>query len=451
MVLRAIVVLRGEGRIGAYVRDLRERQFESIEQVRARQQGRLQAILVYAAEHSPHYRRLLPTPARITASEIHGLPLLTKQELQSELAQLQAQPLPFRVTRKTTGGSTGQAVTVVKDRDALAREMAATQLAYGWFGIRPGDRSARFWGSPPSFWRRLRAAAVRLAVRRVNFSAFAFNEQDLETYWQRCLAYRPAFFYGYVSMLETFAEFVRRRGYDGRSLKLRSIVTTSEILGAPQRKLLEEVFGTRVQNEYGCGEVGPIAYECERGALHVMVENLFVELIKDDGQPAGPGETGEVVVTDLNNRATLLIRYRVGDYATWGTACDCGRSWPTFERVWGREYDFVLGPNGRRYHGEFFMYIFEDLRDDAIDIRQFQVVQTDAHTLVVSLVLADTSGRSARAVRRAFEHRIPGMRIEIKSVESIPRATSGKLRVIQNDWIKPSRTTPSVGQAAVAG
>jgi hypothetical protein len=96
------------------------------------------------------------------------------------------------------------------------------------------------------------------------------------------------------------------------------------------------------------------------------------------------------------------------------------------------------------------MYIFEDLRDDSIDIRQFQVVQTDQSNLLVLLVLEDASGRSSRAVRRAFERRLPNMKIDMRTVESIPRASSGKLRVIQNNWMAASRSTPSGGTPAVA-
>lgn len=436
VILRGIVAARGEGRVFSYVEELRAQQFESAERVTERQQARAEALLRYAAESSPYFgARLRTADGNIVA--LADAPFLTKAVLQAELDELRAHPAPAQVTRKTTGGSTGQAVTVIKDRDALAREMAATWLAYGWFGVRPGDKSARFWGAAPTLKRRLRAAAVRFAVRRVNFSAFAFDDADLESYWRRCVSYRPVFLYGYVSMLEAFAEFVNRRGYDGTSLGLASIITTSEVLGEPQRRLLERVFGTRVQNEYGCGEVGPIAYECERGSLHVMAENLLVELRKEDGSIAGPGESGEVVVTDLNNRATPMIRYRVGDFATWGASCTCGRGWPTFSRVWGREYDFVQAPDGRRYHGEFFMYMFEDLKDARTGIRQFQVVQRTADELEVSLVVPDLTASVRQSVERVFTERLPGMRLTLHQIESIPRAASGKLRLIRNDWATP--------------
>lgn len=439
----SVVRARGEGRVFAALGETRRAERQSPEALRAAQDARLREIVAYAREHSPFYRerwpefgaRSLERPRELLAT----LPLVRKADVQARVGDLRAQPAPSRVMRKITGGSTGEAVTIYKDADAVGREMAASWMGYGWFGIEVGDRAARFWGSPHSMKRRLRFAAADFAMHRVRFSAFAFGDEDLERYWRRCLSFRPQWFYGYVSMLEEFARFVRRRGYDGRALELKAIVTTSEVLGDPQRRLLSEVFGTRVQNEYGCGEVGPIAYECPEGSLHVMSENLVVELLTPEGRPAGEGESGEIVVTDLNNRAMPLVRYGLADFGVWGAPCRCGRPFPVLDRVWGRQYDFVQGPDGRRYHGEFLMYAFEDLRGQGMAIRQFQVTQNAADRLDVAVVLGEGAGASGDAeqrIARELEGRMPGMQVAVQRVETIERAKSGKMRVIVNNWLR---------------
>lgn len=442
---RGVVTLRGEGSVFHHLDDLKSKQFESRSSLEGRREARLGGTLKIARERVAYYRdawRDIAVDDRESAVEqLARLPLLSKAQLQQNFLRLAVSPLPSRVTRKTTGGSTGQAVTVLKDREALAREMAATWLAYGWFGVEIGDKSARFWGNPHTWQRRLRSAAVRIAVRRINFSAFAFNDTDLDRYYAKALAYRPAFLYGYVSMLEAFARRLKQMGIDGRNLGLKSVVTTSEVLGEPQRRLLSDVFGVPVQNEYGCGEVGPIAYDCERGSLHIVAENLVVELLLPDGSPAGPGEDGEVVVTDLANSAMPLIRYRVGDFASWGDECPCGRAWPVLKRVWGRAYDFVEAQDGRRYHGEYLMYIFEDLKDSMGGVPQFQVVQRTRESLDVSIV--DPCGLDSAteaAVVEAFAARFPDMKVNVHVVAGITRTPSGKLRLIQNLLHDPDAT-----------
>ena len=40
-------------------------------------------------------------------------------------------------------------------------------------------------------------------------------------------------------------------------------------------------------------------------------------ILDGDGNPVKPGETGEIVVTDLDNYGMPLIRYRIGDRGKW--------------------------------------------------------------------------------------------------------------------------------------
>jgi phenylacetate-CoA ligase len=409
-----------------------------------RQRQRLAQLLTFAARHVPLYRerwQAVASPVPETAVQLlRSLPLLTKSDVQAHHERLLADPQPRRVMRKITGGSTGQAVTISKDAEAVAAEMAASWLGYGWFGIRIGDRAVRFWGSPHVARRRLRYWAADRAMHRRTFSAFAFSEQDLGRYWRRCLAFRPAYLYGYVSMLEAFATFVAGTGFDGRALGLRAIITTSEVLGEPQRHLLQETFGCPVQNEYGCGELGPIAYSCLAGRLHIMTENLFLEVLTEAGAPAGPGESGEVVVTDLTNRAMPLVRYQLGDFATLGAGCECGRAFPVLERVWGRAYDFVEHPDGRRYHGEFFMYFFEDLRARGIGVDRFQIVQTARTRLEVRVVnAASATDAMVRNIEALLSERLPGMSIAVSAVREISRLPSGKLQLISSPWARADR------------
>jgi phenylacetate-CoA ligase len=197
-----------------------------------------------------------------------------------------------------------------------------------------------------------------------------------------------------------------------------------------------------VQDEYGCGEVGPIAYQCEQGRLHVMSENLLVEVLTEKGELAGPGQTGEIVVTDLNNRAMPLIRYRLGDFAVVGRPCSCGRGFPVLENIRGRAYDFVERADGRRYHGEFFMYLFEDLRSHGLPIGQFQITQIARRALEILVVTPESASAEVEArIGHQLGDRLPGMEVTVRRVESIPREASGKMRVIRSMVAKAGGTS----------
>ena len=105
--------------------------------------------------------------------------------------------------------------------------------------------------------------------------------------------------------------------------------------------------GVTVWETYSCEEIGNIATSCPNGeALHVVAESVLVELLDDDDQPCEEGAIGRVVVTDLHNFATPLVRYDLGDFAQVVPRCPCGRGLPTIGRVVGREANRLRRPDG---------------------------------------------------------------------------------------------------------
>ena len=95
----------------------------------------------------------------------------------------------------------------------------------------------------------------------------------------------------------------------------RPFYSSSQVLPDQSRRMIEETFGCGVFDKYGSREFSGIAYECDfHSGHHVMDESYIVEILKN-GEPARPGEIGEVVITDLNNFCLPYIRYRIGDLA----------------------------------------------------------------------------------------------------------------------------------------
>ncbi len=336
-----------------------------------------------------------------------------------------------RLIKKTTGGSTGQTVTILKTQQSWLWEIAATWRGYRWANVEIGDPQARFWGIPMRDGARRVAALTDLVCNRTRLSAFAFDDSDLARYVDKLRSFRPSYFYGYVSMLDAFATFLLDRGID-MQLDLECVITTSEVLTDPIRERLGRAFNTRVFNEYGCGELGTVAHECEHGGLHLSEENMIVEIL-DGNRPCAPGEPGEMVVTELNNFAMPLIRYRMGDFATLSPVpCQCGRSLHTLQGLHGRAYDMVRSSDGRKFHGEFMVYIFEDLKRRNFGIAQFQVVQTALDRFLIRIV---PDGHYSPATvdiitAKIHEEIDANATVEIELTERIERSPSGKMRVV---------------------
>jgi len=359
------------------------------------------------------------------------LPFICKTDLRERREDFISQRRFLWKIIKTTGGSTGQPVTVWKSPGAVTSELAATWRSYQWAGVDIGDRQGRFWGVPFTKKDRMRSGLIDFVSNRRRVSAFSFNEHDLYKYHTVMQRFNPRYFYGYVSMIAEFADFLKRSGQQS-DYDLNAIITTSEELTSYHRSLIETVFSTKVYNEYGCGEVGTIAFECEHGALHVMAENVLVE-IYDGERRCENGEVGEIVVTELNNYAMPLIRYRLGDYAVLSPRmCACGRTLPVLENIYGREYDIIRNREGRLFHGEYFMYIFEDIQKNGLGVKAFQVRQRHLDEFHIKIVPEEgygiiTENLIRDKVRADFGKET---KVEIEITDQIPRENSGKMRLI---------------------
>jgi phenylacetate-CoA ligase len=247
---------------------------------------------------------------------------------------------------------------------------------------------------------------------------------------------QPNYFYGYVSMIRQFAEYLEREGKH-KCLTPKVIITTAEALTEPDRQKIEGVFGCRVFNEYGCGEVGTIAHECEEGNLHLSSENMIVEVLSESGRPVKPGESGEIVVTDLVNFSMPLIRYRLKDYASIsGEPCPCGRTLPTLLNIHGREYDMLVNTSGQKFHGEFFLYLVEDLKKKKIVLDHVQFIQQG---MKINIKIAHSGDVEKDYFHEYFTENLrlyfdAMVEVNVKFVSEIPREPSGKLRTVIREY-----------------
>src|SRR5262249_41611886 len=252
---------------------------------------------------------------------------------------------------KKTSGSTGVSLEIRIDEASRQWKRACTLRSDEWSGWRFGERTAMLWG-PAAYLQRGWRGRLRNAVleRTVGLNTLKMDEDALEEFIWTLRGKPVALIFGHAHSVYLLAEYVRSAGH--RGIRPRGIITTAMELHDWQRRVIEEVFACRVTNRYGCEEVSLIACECERhDGLHINTDGVYVE-IERDGEPAGPGEPGSILVTDLTNRGMPLLRYQVGDVGVWaGRHCPCGRGLLLLERLEGREADYVTTPRGEMISG----------------------------------------------------------------------------------------------------
>lgn len=414
-------------------------------QLEAFQLAELQRLLAHAATASPYYRELLARPG-LRPHEIRSLgdlariPPIDRETFRRESPRMLVPEYAATAIWKSTGGSTGTPIRFALDRRSNDWRTAAMLRGYGWAGVREGLPTAHLWSGtvagakPPGRWDRigrLKKQFHHRVVRRLDLDIFALSEETAPAYLDAMARFGARHLVSYGKHLYHLARMVERRGL--QVPRLESIVLGAEKVTRDEVAVIERVFGCPAFETYGCREVMLIATQCERRAgLHVTVENLIAEVLREDGAPAAPGEVGEVVVTDLHNYAMPFIRYRTGDVARVGhAACPCGRAHPTLSEVEGRIVDVLRTLDGRVVPGNFFPHLMKEFEA----VARYQVYQPAVRRVEVSIVLDRPLTEADDTRLRGEIERVlgPTVQVMIRRVDSIPLSATGKHRVAISD------------------
>jgi phenylacetate-CoA ligase len=198
--------------------------------------------------------------------------------------------------------------------------------------------------------------------------------------------------FGYPSALYLLCLHARKNGRNLRKAGIKVAFVTGEVLFDYQRELISDMLNCPVANGYGGRDSGFISHECPQGGMHIMADAVIVEVVDETGRPAGPGETGEIVVTDLYSHEVPFIRYATGDIGALSSRrCACGRALPLFGSIEGRSNDCIVAPDGRLINSLAVVYPLREV--DGIEQYRICQKQVDAfHVQIVRNSRYDTAG-----------------------------------------------------------
>ena len=115
------------------------------------------------------------------------------------------------------------------------------------------------------------------------------------------------------------------------------------------------------------------------------MESYLVELIKIEGSLDTEKNIGEILITDLNNTVTPLIRYKIGDLAEIKNydLDKCKLKFDRLGEIEGRVTSIVNLPHGKWLPGTFFAHFFKDY-DSYID--KYQIIQKSMELIEIYIV-----------------------------------------------------------------
>ena len=418
---------------------LRESQYWDENKLESYRIDKLRKLIEFSSRNVPYYKSLfhrikLKSSDIRSISDIEKIPILTKEIARKENQNLVAKNFKMiHVKKGKTGGTTGTPLFLLKDTMNRSITWASYYRWYEWMGVEYGERTATLWGTSSVLNQSIQTNVVKSITNflhnHLEINAFQMSEKDMLYIYESLLRFQPVILKGYLSALLKLADFVETNKLDG--LRPSLVSTTSESLLPNNRSYLKRVFKAEVFDQYGCGELSAIAYECSQHmGLHINQEHIILELLDNDSKPV-IGRTGRVVGTDLDNYVMPFIRYENGDGATISDKkCNCGINQALLTSIEGRTADTLILRNGSYVHGVFLTDIFYELGIFANRIERFQAIQTQPGEI---LLLLESKTRLDRLLLDKLGKELEKFfsKVEIKNVTEIPNEKTGKFQYIK--------------------
>jgi phenylacetate-CoA ligase len=367
----------------------------SAEQLLTSQQRQIQSVLRHALLTVPYYKeRRAAYEAALSHSDPGGawasVPLLGRRDIQAAGTALISEAIPEahgKTNTLTTTGSTGTPVTVhgtqltqffwlsftlrqiLWHRFDLKEKYASIRISWDPHDKSPEGVTLPGWGPAisPAY---VTGPSLFLSIALPVTEQLAWLHKE-----------EPRYLLTYPSNLAALLLHCRAQG--AKFPVTGKVQTFAEVVSPQLRLLCREVADLPIVDMYSSQEVGYMALQCpEHEHYHVQSETVLLEVLSADGKPCAAGETGRVVVTTLHNFAMPLIRYDIGDYATVGEPCPCGRGLPVLSRIMGRVRNMLTLPSGDKV----WPYYGGDKFSKTAPIRQYQLAQIGLTELELRLV-----------------------------------------------------------------
>jgi phenylacetate-CoA ligase len=406
---------------------LRREQLEEI------QGAKLRRLLRHAYDRVPYYRKLFDSaglkPEQIqSVQDLPKIPATSRKTMHElSLSDRIARGIDPGVCKlSATSGTTGIPLKIYFTRhDSTLKNLSWARAFLSW-GMKPWHTMLAFIGLKDV--KEKRSWYERLGLwRRDEISTWAGPAAWIDTIRRQ----KPHALIGYVMTLRILAEALDAAGIADVLPKL--VFHSSAILDPGSRRYLETVFGCHVVDLYGSDEAGCIAWECKDcPGYHISADTVIIELLRN-GNPVGPGEEGEVFITNLHSYAMPFIRYAQCDVAVLSPEqprCGCGL--PLLERVVGRTDDFVVLSDGTKISPHPLYHCI----DHVGGVRSWRITQDSLESITVELELKQNMREhTCDAVEKNLAGLL-GERIDIniKVVDAMPVDPSRKFRSVNSPF-----------------
>lgn len=398
------------------------------------QKGELIKLLKHSIEHVPFYREAFKditaeNVSSFSMDDLKKLPFLEKNDVRQFGKTTLMSEIASKGIYFSSSGSTGTPTQIFYSREMHQKWFAAyeARVRY-WAGVSINDGRGMIGGrrvvpdgvGKPPFYR------YNMAEKQVYFSAYHINATNLKGYIKGLTDYDVDYMTGYAMSNYFLARLIEESGLSAP--KLKAVLTSSEKLTAEMRATFRRVYQCETFDAWSGVEACGLISESEHGQLLINPDCGIIEVIKENGEYAQPGETGEVVCTGLLNFDQPLIRYRIGDVVKLAKdqTTKCGRNMVVVDEIIGRVEDTVIAADGSemvRFHGVFI---------DLESVLEAQVVQLDYVKFQLNIVPSQSkiSDSDKAIIQERMNSQLGEVSVIFKEMKEIPRNSNGKFKAV---------------------
>ena len=357
---------------------------------------------------------------------LQDFPVVNKHIIRSQFDAINLPIAPKQRISVKTSGSTGTPFQLFHAREKKIRNTADTIYFSRRAGFEIGYRLLylRHWGA---YYKKPGWLAKIQNVDQLEVTGL--TDGYLQSFFKDIVRdTAPKSWLGQGSGFDKLLAYLDKENYPPVSANIRSIIAISEALYEETRQKMEYYFGCPVVSRYSNVENGIIAQQ-DIGKSHFTINwaSYFVEILKlDSDLPAPKGELGRIVVTDLYNRATPLIRYDTGDL---GIMDDSETSLPVLSRIDGRKTDVLTNTAGE----VISPFIFHASLSEYDEITQVQLIQKEKRYTFRINTSGNTFKKESEFLAHYQQFLGADAQIQVVYVDEIPVLQSGKRKLVVNE------------------
>ena len=327
----------------------KENECSDRKRMRELQLERLKAIVNYAYENVPFYRKKFDAiglkPSHIvTLKDIEKIPFTYKNDLRDNYPfGLFAKPRREIVRLHASSGTTGKPIVIGYTKNDMKMWTDSVSRIAAAAGVTGEDTAQIVFG----YGMFTGGFGLHYGLENMGVAVIPSSSGNSERQLMFLQDFGPTVIVGTPSYVLHLAELAEERGITREKHSLRVGLFGGEGCTAAMRAEIEKRWGIEATENYGLTELcGPgVSGEClEHNGMHINEDYFYPEIINSEtGEAKAMGEKGELVLTTLSKEGVPMLRYRTKDITSLeDEPCKCGRTNVRMQKVLGRADDMLI-------------------------------------------------------------------------------------------------------------